>query len=348
MAGSSNIEWCDASWNPVVGCSIHSPGCKHCYAMRQAHRLASNPATPHYAGTTEMTKAGPVFTGKIAQAPDHVLLAPTRWRKPRRIFVNSMGDLFHESIPDEWIDHAFAVMALCPQHTFQVLTKRVERMWRYLSDLNNTCERDDRIASLVRRVSDDDEICLKIRWPLRNLWLGISAERQQEADERIPLLLQTPAAIRFVSAEPLLGPIDLGNLREGTFDAITGCGNRERLTVWEDTPRLDWVIVGGESGPGARPMEAAWARSIRDQCDAAGAAFFFKQWGRYVPDGQTIASGRKIITKQDEAEYASLPKALAGRMLDGVEHSEFPISEGSEHKPTTLYPDPQNANQERP
>jgi len=308
MAGTSNIEWTDATWNPVVGCSIVSPGCTNCYAMRMAARIEAMDSSSHYAGTTKKVNGNAVWTGKVALAPDHILTAPLRWKKPRKIFVNSMGDLFHESIPDEWIDRVFAVMALCLQHTFQVLTKRAERMREYFVKLGN----DDKACEGIGRwhgetapifgdlVSDDEwEAALSLDMPLENVWLGVSAERQQEADERIPHLLATPAAVRFVSLEPLLGPIDLRNIPlrwmhfgRGMVDVLEGKeGAREGYpsdyskTEWcsavevVSAPHLNWVIVGGESGPGARPMDLDWARNLVAQCRNAGIACFVKQIG---------------------------------------------------------------------
>jgi protein gp37 len=325
MADHSTIEWTEATWNPIAGCSVHSPGCLRCYAMKRvAPRLAKNPATPHYAGTVEPSKAGPVFTGVVNLASDDVVIKPLRWKRPRMIFVNSTSDLFHENVPDEWIDRIFAVMALSPQHTFQVLTKRAKRMRKYFSDdlvvrriyelaCEITLERelvdviliapgiDPAVAPPGRRVYLD-------AFPLPNVWLGVSAERQQEADERVPELLATPAAIRFVSAEPLLGPIDFTALKLSDAIAIDR-GDYVRLDGLE---HLDWIIVGGESGHGARPMHPAWARQIRDQCAAAGVPFFFKQWGEYpqqAPDGET---------------FRRLGKKRAGRLLDGVEHNGMP------------------------
>ena len=278
MSTKTNIEWTDASWNPVVGCSVTSPGCTNCYAMRSAARLeriaqaaldkakddgVSDPVIPcaHYLGTTQPSKAGPVWTGKLALAPDHILTEPLAWRRPRRVFVNSMSDLFHESVPDAWIDRVFAVMALAPQHTFQVLTKRARRMREYVTSARSRV--GELVLSQLLRWSglnpphdpevwrrDDDR-----PWPLPNVWLGVSAEDQSRANDRIPDLLATPAAVLFVSAEPLIGPIDLGDVS------------------------LDWIVVGGESGPGARvwPGFTEAARSIRDQCAHARTAFFMKQ-----------------------------------------------------------------------
>src|SRR4051812_3638671 len=207
MSGPSNIEWTGFTWNPIAGCTVLTPGCKRCYAMKMAARLEAM-GQELYAGLTKPSKAGPVWTGVVRQAPEHVLLSPLKRRKPTTYFVNSMSDLFHEDVPDEWIDRIFAVMALSPQHTFQVLTKRAERMRAYLT----SCCRDGIDFAMnemapahwcKRELQDYGDL------PLKNVWLGVSAERQQEADERIPQLLQTPAAIRFVSLEPLLGPINL-------------------------------------------------------------------------------------------------------------------------------------------
>lgn len=249
---ATNIEWADRSWNPVVGCSIVSPGCTNCYAMAMAHRINQMTLSSHYEGMTKRVNGRAVWTGTVALAPDHILTAPLRWKKPCRIFVNSMGDLFHESVPDEWIARIFNVMEQCHHHIFQVLTKRSSRMHRILTgpkrhDLWNARMWHKRSVPV-----------------LTNVHLGVSCEDQERADERIPDLLATPAAVRFVSAEPLLGPI---NFRH----------------------RLDWIICGGESGPGARPMHVEWARSIRERCKVAGVPFFMKQLGAHViQDGERI------------------------------------------------------------
>ena len=303
MAGTSKIEWCDASWNPVVGCSVVSPGCTNCYAMRLAYARLDRPNGPaHYAGTTEPSNAGGVWSGKVAIAPEHILNAPLHWKKPHRIFVNSMGDLHHEAISFEHIDRVVGVMAKAPQHTFQILTKRAAGMQAYWSDP----ELADRVGAAM---------------PLPNVWLGVSAERQQEADERVPLLLRTPAAVRFVSAEPLLGPIDLTKHlimseiievgdTEGGF--IFPRGTRSIVANYiAGVPALHWVIVGGESGPRARPMMPNWARYLRDQCAAAGVAFFFKQCGEYAETDFSETLER-------------VGKKAAGRLLDGREWNEFP------------------------
>ena len=250
MADHSLIEWCDATWNPVTGCSVVSPGCTNCYAMRLAGtRLKHEPSRE---GLTQDTKAGPVWTGQV-RFNEQWLDQPLRWKRGRRIFVCAHGDLFAEGVPDEWIDKVFAVMALAAQHTFLVLTKRAARMREYCSDAQTPFR--------VARAGKQWAIGSTIEWPLANCWEGVSVEDQARADERIPLLRDTPAAKRFISAEPLLSGIEL----------------------WGWTPHLDWVIAGGESGPGARPMHPDWARSLRDQCQAAGVPFFFKQMTKKAP-----------------------------------------------------------------
>lgn len=245
----TQIEWTDATWNPVVGCSIATPGCTNCYAMRMAARIETMGTAPQYAGTTKRVNGKAVWTGKLALAPNELILSPLRRRRPTTYFVNSMGDLFHEDCPDDWIDRVFAVMKEANTHTFQILTRRAWRMHDYLS----------------ARGSDI----------LPNAWFGVSTERQKEADERIPLLLNAPAAVRFISAEPLLGPL---NIRNYLSDKRTGVG-LSGSSVSKRSPALDWVIVGGESGPYSRHMDPAWVESLHIQCEGSSSAFFFKQWG---------------------------------------------------------------------
>lgn len=306
MADGSLIEWTEATWNIITGCSVKSPGCTNCYAMRLAGtRLQHHPSRE---GLTTMTKAGPVWTGET-RFNEQWLDQPLRWKRPRQIFVCAHGDLFHESVPDEWIDRVFAVMALCPQHTFQVLTKRSDRMRKYLSDP----EMHVRVAltDVNRKYQAHSVETMYRAMPLPNVWLGVSAEDQERADERIPDLLATPAAVRWVSAEPLLGPIDFRWIAEpdddkdGVIDSLLGCnwidgmgwgkkfqpvrpGHQDRvMTRRVCSPevdilarrKLDSIVVGGESGPRARdwPGFADAARSIRDQCGEAGVSFFMKQ-----------------------------------------------------------------------
>jgi protein gp37 len=274
---STNIEWTDATWNPIRGCSKVSDGCRNCYAEKVAYRFSG--AGQPYEGLMQIAKFDhsqpgmpirterrlPIWNGNIRFVEEH-LLDPLRWKKPRRIFVNSMSDLFHENVTDEMLDRIFAVMALCPQHTFQVLTKRPERMYAYLEMIEE--ERDMQCwANAALEFDLGPFVADAIReweWPLRNVWLGVSVENQPTADVRIPLLMKTPAAVRFISAEPLLGLID--------FESVP-CVNAETL---------DWIIVGGESGPCARPFNIEWARSVVEQCAAARVACFVKQLGAKV------------------------------------------------------------------
>lgn len=346
VADGTKIEWTEATWNPITGCSIVSPGCTNCYAMKLAGtRLRHHPSR---AGLTKDSKAGPVWTGDV-RLNEQWLLQPLRWSRPRAIFVCAHGDLFHESVPDEWIDRVFAVMALSPQHTFQVLTKRSARMRDYLCEMTHGPA--SRMESFLSRRLPDDRMVFDalvaahgtlVEWPLPNVWLGVSAERQQEADERIPDLLSTPAAVRFVSAEPLLGPIDLT-----TMPGVNRCPPSTACEWCSSNPQsghadianlhgLDWIIVGGESGPGARPMHPDWARSIRDQCQDAGVPFFFKQWGAWLPSNDDVNfsegaewaarhfPGSQVEQHTSGHTFARVGKVRAGRLLDGKEWSEMP------------------------
>lgn len=274
MSAKSSIEWTDVTWNPVRGCSLVSEGCRNCYAMQQAHRF-SGPGQP-YEGLTY----GPRWTGKIKLVPN-ALDEPLHWKKSRRIFVNSMSDLFHEEVPDEFIHEVFATIRQTPQHVYEILTKRPERMREFIAGYLRPREAMGWANGFYSHV-----------------WLGVSVENQATADERIPILLQTPAAVRFVSAEPLLGPVDfdvpwppdfpLGTDPNGdTFDSLRfdDCNSLAPLG------HLDWVIVGGESGPGARGCDVAWIRSIKNQCQEAGVPVFVKQLGSrpFVVEGSRDA-----------------------------------------------------------
>ncbi|MGE0768287.1 MAG: DUF5131 family protein [Hyphomicrobiaceae bacterium] len=299
MSDHSHIEWTDATWNPITGCSVVSPGCTNCYAMGLAGtRLKHHPSR---AGLTHEVNGRHVWTGEV-RLNEQWLTQPLAWNRPRRIFVCAHGDLFHEGVPFTWIDRVFAVMALTPHHDYQVLTKRSARMRAYVCQAAD--EHSERAASIYREAS---ALCVAHRLsrgiglvPYDNVWLGVSAEDQRRADERIPDLLATPAAVRFVSAEPLLGPVDFGFVGDAPpkigyhrFDALTGRalpwdGIIGGVSVWATNKaaacaQLDWVIAGGESGPNARPMHPEWAREIRDQCRSAGVPFFFKQWGEWAP-----------------------------------------------------------------
>lgn len=288
MATATSIEWTDVVWNPVRGCSIVSKGCTNCYAMKQAHRFSGPGGT--YKGLTKRTNGGPVWTGDVRLVPE-LLDAPLKWRKPRRVFVNSMSDLFHEAVPDNFIDQVFAVMALCPQHTFQVLTKRPGRMRNYLCDLMSGRRLVEEHAgwrfSQPNYSEKNAEACLAAfgateptcmpTHPLANVWLGVSVEDQPTADERIPLLLQTPAAVRFASYEPALASVDF---RPWLFRADTLVHDEPTDgDIVEQRAALAWVIVGGESGPGARAFDVQWARDTIAACKAAGVGCFVKQLG---------------------------------------------------------------------
>lgn len=392
MADKTGIEWTDATWNPVTGCTKVSAGCKHCYAEREWPRLTK--LVPAYAGRD--------FTD-VRCHPER-LDQPLRWKKPRKVFVNSMSDLFHPDVPDAFIDQVFAVMALCPQHTFQILTKRPERMRDYLVALGNEDMTDDestrithavnsvllgsyktwgecgstntaittalrrsgaREPSMLRKLANGDVQRLvawgaegekwlsthesyaeRVRdmlsedgfgwrlkeWPLPNVWLLVSVEDQESANCRIPVLRQTPAAVRGVSAEPLIGPISMSRISRG------GTGKEGNI---------HWMIVGGESGPHARPMHPAWVRSLRDQCAEAGVPFLFKQWGEWreplegeefdttmgraqrvpafiVAPGGTVHCFENDQTLNGGCAMLRVGKRLAGRLLNGVQHDGYP------------------------
>jgi protein gp37 len=245
MSDRSSIEWTEATWNPVTGCSKVSPGCAHCYAETFAERFRGVPGHPYQQG----------FDLKLWHER---LELPLRWKRPKTIFVNSMSDLFHSLVPDEFIRSVFDVMERASWHTFQVLTKRPERA-----------------AQLSQHLP----------WP-DHVWMGTSIENQRFTS-RIDHLRRTGAAVKFLSCEPLLGPLHL------------------------DLQEVDWVIVGGESGPRARPMRADWAREVRTQCQRAGTAFFFKQWGAHNEDGVRVG------------------KSVSGRLLDGRTWDEFPTAPAS-------------------
>lgn len=284
---STKIEWTEKTWNPFVGCTKVSAGCKNCYAERHSYRLSTMPTTRELYGDVVSKKDGgdPRFTGVVKFAGEKTLLKPLSWRKPSMVFVNSMSDLFHESIPFEEIDKVFAVMAACPQHTFQILTKRPERMKEYIKNLEirrtsiaHYITGYVRQALLISKKLLNAYDAFEYHWPLPNVWLGVSVENQETANERIPHLLNTPAAVRFLSCEPLLGAINLNQFlwEEDVVESDIGYAIISE-TSCKPTDKLNWVIVGGESGKNSRPMHPDWARSLRDQCTDAGVAFFFKQ-----------------------------------------------------------------------
>lgn len=326
MSDKTKIEWTDATWNPVTGCSRVSAGCKHCYAETFTNRFKGVPGHHFERGF------------KVTLRPE-MLEIPLRWKKPRRIFVNSLSDLFHAEVPFEFIDSVFTVMAMAPQHTFQILTKRPERMHKYMEEA--VFRVYDSIMARRRAMGLKDgptsplgkaasEIGKKW-WPLENVHLGVSVEDQAAADTRIEILQQTPAAVRFISCEPLLGPVNLykvqhipaGNGMDAMWRDPLNARNRYGRE-WMATTGIDWVIVGGESGPGSRPMNPEWARLIRDQCAAAGVPFMFKQWGEFVPCGMVEDETLFKNTMLEGTIMCRVGKRAAGRLLDGVEHNGAP------------------------
>lgn len=306
MAENSKIEWTDCTWNPVTGCTRVSAGCDHCYAATMTRRLAAI-GQPKYQGLVGRGH----FNG-VVKTHDDELAKPLGWRKPRRVFVNSMSDLFHESVPFEFVDLVFAVMALTPWLIYQILTKRPERMAEYLEFLRGQYKRSSQVARQVNKIfSRDSDRPVNFTWPLSNVHLGVSAENQQTYNERYPhwLRMREHAAVAWWSLEPLLGAIDLAEPADDW---------------WESANVPHWIVVGGESGPGARPMHPDWARSIRDQCQAAGVPFFFKQWGAWCLRERAVELFGANYDADNEVEMARVGKKAAGCELDGREWKEFP------------------------
>jgi len=333
---STKIEWTNEVWNATRGCSRVNTDCDNCYAMRQARR--QDVPGGAYAGLTRIGKHGVDWAGMARLVPD-ALDAPLHWKAPRRILVDSMSDLFHESLPNEDIAAVFGVMAACPRHTFQILTKRTKRArdwFHWERDESRDGERDviGKAAFEMAGVEWQKHVT-DFKWPLQNVWLGCSAGRQESFDELIVDLMHTPAAIHFLSAEPLLGPMTIEKHLEST---------------------LDWVIAGGESGHGARPMHPAWPLSLADQCASRRLPFFFKQWGAWqavlgppkkgdlwvYPDGTIVpwlpSNHAPIVASIADKPYTTLrewafaqavimrktTKKLAGRWLDGRTFDGYP------------------------
>jgi protein gp37 len=370
----SSIEWTDETWNPVVGCTRASEGCDNCYAVKQTKRLEAM-GQEKYAGLVNIGKNH--FNG-VVRVVDDALTIPLRWNRPRKVFVNSMSDLFHPLVPFWFIDKCFAIMALTPQHTYQVLTKRPERMAEYFGrnggisfSPEQEMEIDRHFPSVqVETMCDGGESTKMTEIPgwwdrlnkvkdfgvasPPNVWLGTSVENQETADERIPHLLKCPAAVRFLSCEPLLGPVDLTGItiEHPVGVQVVDCLDSEGLSG-EDDPdfngeTIHWVICGGESGAKARPMHPDWARSLRDQCQAAGVPFFFKQvgeWDCYEPSNPLFQSsfsrravdpaifpdwdadnydGQWLPDMSDGVVHHKVGKHRAGRLLDGRTWDEFP------------------------
>ncbi|GAA4225957.1 phage Gp37/Gp68 family protein [Actinomadura meridiana] len=306
MSDATKIEWSDASWNPVTGCTKVSPGCDHCYAETFAERWRGTPGH-HFENGFDLTLR-----------PER-LDQPIRWTKPRKIFVNSMSDLFHKDVPTEFIAHMFAVMALTPQHTYQVLTKRHARM----RALMRKTEFRAQVARIAVEMTEAEPgppylpehlvvTCGRSWWPLPNVWLGVSVENQTWANIRVPALLDAPAAVRWISAEPLLGPLDLSRWLVPEMSVCQTDGHPETMRALAELGRavarnhggwsgLGWVVTGGESGPGARPAHPDWFRSIRDQCQNAGVAYLHKQNGAWVPVGPLYGDSDEVDDAHMEA-----------------------------------------------
>lgn len=361
------ISWTNTTWNPIVGCSRVSQGCVRCYAETMAARVANaaqwalqtrQKLTDVQAAyrqvvrwerggmdpADEMDKALPKWNGRVAVIESR-LNEPLQWKRPRLVFTNSMSDLFHESLTFEQIDQIVAVMALARQHTFQVLTKRPERMAAYLNDPDTSC-RILEAARVIKGTSPLGRLNPPIKWPLPNVHWGVSAEDQPSLDKRLPHLLacRPHAAVLWLSLEPLLGPV---TLTARTRDVVPGAEVAIRAFI-------DWVVVGGESGHGARPMLPTWARQLRDECRAAGVSFHFKQWGEWTP-GENVEQhegkvpvvwyrpnsllkdpwilGQEDLAKNeghvdDEPDLYRVGKKAAGRLLDGVLHDAMPAMAG--------------------
>ena len=328
----TSIEWTQQVWNPVRGCSRVSPGCDNCYAMRMAHR--SNVPGGAYEGLTTIRKGKVDWAGMARLIPEQ-LDKPIRRRTPTTYFVNSMSDLFHESLDNEEIASVFGVMAACPKHTFQVLTKRPKRMLEWFTWLSKMAQSiGDGEDVLCRRVAHHmvDGAHLGVRcWPLPNVWLGVSVENQEQA-KRVALLLECPAAIRWVSAEPLLFPLNLKRIQysrhygSGLLDATTGRKSTHPVQGLDgvfrdyhlgDTNRLDWVVVGGESGNGSRLFDIQWARSLVEQCKAAGVSCFVKQLGRYPGHAEGERSYHLGLKNRKGSDMSEWPEDLRVREFPG-------------------------------
>lgn len=354
MGNATDISWTDATWNPIRGCRRTAPkgstqsGCGDptgggCYAEVQAARFCGPGGA--YEGLIKLTANGPRWSGKTKFVGEH-LTDPMRWREPRRIFVDSMSDLFYEGFADEEIAAIFGVMLLAAQHTYQILTKRAERMRRWFERWTV-----DACLDVLARVQLPNgqsvpggrpwnrparrEWCDVEGWPVPWIWLGVSVENQAAADERIPDLLATPASVRFLSCEPLLGPVDLHAIqipgeREGLRFSSLQRQHDDRFGQSDQI--LSWVIAGCESGRKARECDPVWLRSLRDQCGSAGVAFFLKQ----AEESADCGLDRQLDLGDDDTVAFGDGSRLKGRpnkernhvielpYLDGVQHAQFP------------------------
>ncbi|MDL2306603.1 phage Gp37/Gp68 family protein [Desulfovibrio sp. OttesenSCG-928-C06] len=331
---NTKIEWCDVTWNPVTGCPGPkvSPGCANCYAERMVYSRLRGRCGYHTALPFDIHTHADRW------------LQPVKYKKPKRIFTCSMGDLFHERVSFGLVAKVFAVAALCPQHTFMILTKRPERMRAFMTD--TSCAANDRRGTMYQLFAGQAGLdpCMDgLRWPLSNVWLGVTVCNQAEADVKIPVLLDTPAAKRFVSVEPMLGPINLGFRRTPTDRDYRGW-NGDGPIDYVETARVDeiqWVICGGETGPKARPVNYAWVYKLAEQCWGAGTPFFFKGWGEwtpafYQPDGgykvhqdASIPDGFKatphIFAENPGIRMYRVGKRCSGRLLNEREWNEVPV-----------------------
>lgn len=341
MATTTSIEWTQGpdgtpgkTWNPVVGCTRVSPGCDNCYAIGTARIRSGNPnpkIRDAYAGTTRrnLLDDNLDWTGKLNLLDDR-LDQPYRWKKPYRVFVNSTSDLFHDQVPDLYLTRIFEVMEANPQHTFMILTKRHARMRSFLKRRHQ--QRLDYAAAFTNHPNEAmrtspaaKDAHARAAHPPANIWIGVSVETQERANTRIPVLLDTPAAVRFLSCEPLLGPVDLaqavrvmgserGHGLTASYVHAGGCCENKFHGI-------DWVIVGGESGPRARPMHVDWARSLRNQCAYAGIPYFFKQHGEFVcarvEDDDRFSGGRAYDNPLGGRSAATLRERGPSRTFRG-------------------------------
>lgn len=344
MAEKSKIEWTDSSWNPTTGCNQIFEGCRNCYSKRDWVRFSKNPKTIYF---------GRTFSD--VQCHYDRLEIPLRWKKPRRIFVNSMSDLFHEKVDFEFLDYVFATILACAhfgmKHTFQILTKRPERMREYFMS-RTPVEHLKAWAKAAdgRIIMDNPDVffsesmegvtChdwdehgnnssgseykpwgyISKLWPLPNVWIGVTVCTQADADSNIPVLLETPAAARFLSIEPMLQPIDLKLHLSGEVMP----SDQQPFTERNDL--LELVILGGETGPKARPMHPDWPRSIRDQCQQAGVGFFFKAWGEWAPCFAGDWHGLGLVGKPKQLAISPSGESCGGFL--GQEYSDQKEKEG--------------------